>query len=155
YGAAAARGITVTDSRRAFGPAVGEMALALYLALLRDVVAHDRALHTPDGVEGVSKDTNREASGRTVGLIGLGGIARSLLHFLAPFRPPLLVYDPYVSDEAVRAAGAERVPLPDLLRRAEATFVLAVPTSENRRLLGAAELALIPPGGVLLVISRS
>jgi phosphoglycerate dehydrogenase-like enzyme len=79
YHYAARRGPAVTDCRRAFAPAVGEMALALYLAVLRDVVVHDRALLTPVGTEGAEKATHREASGRTIGLVGYGGIARALL----------------------------------------------------------------------------
>ena len=69
YRYAAQRGLVVTDCRRAFAPAVGEMALALYLAVVRDVV-HDRALHTPERTEGTAKAANREASGRTIGLVG-------------------------------------------------------------------------------------
>jgi phosphoglycerate dehydrogenase-like enzyme len=95
YHYAARRGLAVTDCRRAFAPAVGEMALALYLAVLRDVVVHDRALHTPEGTEGAEKATNREASGRTIGLVGYGGIARALHRLLAPFEPRLLIHDPY------------------------------------------------------------
>ena len=155
YHHAAQRGITITDCRRAFGPAVGEMALALYLAVMRDVVAHDRALHTPDAVEGADKAFNQEASGRIIGFIGFGGIARSLLHFLAPFEPKLLIHDPFVSEDAIRAAGGEPTGLHDLLRRADAVFLLAVPTSENKALLGPAELDLLRPESVLLVISRS
>ena len=149
------RGIHVTDCRRAFAPAVGEMALALYLAMMRDVVVHDRALHTPNQTEGVDKAFNHEASGRTIGFVGYGGIARGLHTFLAPFEPRLLIHDPFVPDAAIREAGGEPVGLHDLLRRSEAIFLMAVPTVENRALIGAKELDLIQPDAVLLVISRS
>jgi phosphoglycerate dehydrogenase-like enzyme len=149
------RGILVTDCRRAFGPAVAELALALYLAVMRDVVVHDRALHTPEGIEGVDKGRNREASGRTIGFVGYGGIARALQPLLAPFQPRLMVYDPFVEGDLIRAAGAEPVTLDELLQRCDAVFVLATPTVENRRLLGPAQLDLLRPESVLLVISRS
>ena len=155
YHYTASRGIHVTDCRRAFAPAVGEMALALYLAVTRDVVLHDRALHTTDLTEGVDKAFNQEASGRTIGLVGYGGIARALHRFLAPFEPRLLIHDPFLSDAAIREAGAEPVALHDLLRRSEAIFLMAVPTVENKALIGPAELNLIRPDAVLLVISRS
>ena len=155
YHYAASRGIQVTDCRRAFAPAVGEMALALYLAVMRDVVAHDRALHTAELPEGVDKAFNQEASGRTIGLVGYGGIARALHRFLAPFEPRLLIHDPFVPEAAIREAGAEPVGLHDLLRRSDAIFLMAVPTVENRALIGPDELDLIRPDAVLLVISRS
>jgi phosphoglycerate dehydrogenase-like enzyme len=118
-------------------------------------VVHDRALHTADAPEGRDKSFNREASGRTIGIVGLGGIARSLLHFLAPFAPHVLVFDPFLSEEAIRAVGAEPTALDDLLRQSDAVFLMAVPTSENRRLIGARELDLLRPESVLLVISRA
>jgi len=67
----------------------------------------------------------------------------------------LLIHDPFVSEDAIRAAGGEPTGLHDLLRRAVAVFLLAVPTSENKALLGPAELDLLRPESVLLVISRS
>lgn len=155
YPTAFARGIMVTDCRRGFHRSVAEMALALYLAVMRDVVVHDRALHTPDGVEGVPKQENRDASFRTLGLFGFGGIARALLPFLAPFDPKLLAYDPFVPDDVMRRAGVEPVGVTDLFRQSDAVFVLAMPTPENRGLIGAAELDLLRPESMLLVISRA
>ena len=123
----------MTDCRRAFHPSVAEMALGLYLAVMRDIVVHDRALHTPDAVEGAQKPGNRDASRRTLGFIGFGGIAQALVPFLAPFAPRLLAHDPYVPEAAIggrrrrggRPAGPAR-------RRAYAVFVLAIPTPANR-----------------------
>ena len=155
YRVAFARGIAVTDCRRAFHRSVAEMALGLYLAVSRDIVVHDRALHTPDAVEGAPKPGNRDASRRTLGFVGFGGIAQALVPFLAPFEPRLLAYDPYVPAAAMAAAGVEAAGLPDVLRRAYAVFVLAMPTPENHGLLGPAELDLLGPEQILLVVSRA
>jgi phosphoglycerate dehydrogenase-like enzyme len=155
YRVAFERGITVTDCRHAFGRSVAEMSLALYLAVARDVVAHDRALHTPADVEGRSKEQNWDASFRTLGLVGFGGLSRALLPFLAPLEPRLLAYDPFVPPDILTAAGVEPVGLQDLFRTCDAVFVLAMPTPENRALIGASELDLLKPDGILLVISRS
>ena len=155
YQAAAERGIVCTDARRAFSRPVAEMALALYLAVMRDVVAHDRALHTPDLTEGVPKEQNREASFRTLGFVGFGGIAQTLARFLAPFEPRLLAYDPFLPGRVFAEHGAEPASLEDVLRGSDAVFVLAMPGPENKHLLGPAELDLLRPESVLLVISRS
>ncbi len=155
YRVALARGIVVTDCRRAFHRGVAEMALGLYLAVSRDIVVHDRALHTPDAVEGVPKKYNREASRRTLGFVGFGGIAQTLVPFLAPFEPRLLAYDPYVPPSVFAALGVEPVGLHSVLRESYAVFVLAMPTRENRGLLGSAELDLLRPEQILLVLSRA
>jgi phosphoglycerate dehydrogenase-like enzyme len=155
YDAIAARGITVTDSRRGFHRPVAEMALALYLALLRDVVLHDRALHTPDGVEGAAKEANREASSRRLGMVGFGGIGQMLARLLAPLEPEVLVYDPYLPPGVAAAAGARSVPLDVLFAQSDAVFVLARPNPHNRRLIGGALLDTMAPGAALIVVSRS
>lgn len=155
YQTAFARGIVVTDCRRAFARAVAEMALGLYLAVMRDIVTHDRALHTPDAIEGVAKVHNRDASYRTLGLVGFGGLAQALVPFLAPFAPRLLAYDPFVAHSTLAAAGVESVDLHDLFRRCDAVFVLAMPTPENKGLIGPTELDLLGPDDVLLMISRA
>ncbi|MBI3973448.1 MAG: hydroxyacid dehydrogenase [Chloroflexi bacterium] len=149
------RGITVTDGRRAFNRAVAELALGLYLAVARDIVMHDRALHTPDGAEGMPKEANREASGRTIGIVGFGGISQTLARFLAPLEPRLLTYDPFVPESVLAAHGAQPASLEDLLRRSDAVFLLARPNAQNKALLGGAELDLLKPDSILLVISRS
>lgn len=155
YGVALRRGIMVSDCRRAFGRAVAEMALGLYLATMRDIVAHDRALHTPDGWEAVAKDRNREASHRTLGFVGFGSIARTLAPFLAPFEPEMLVYDPFVPEEVLASFGARPASLAEVFARSDAVFLLATPNPDNRALVGAAELDLLSPDALLLVISRA
>jgi phosphoglycerate dehydrogenase-like enzyme len=155
YPTAFSRGLTVTDCRRAFDRSVAEMALALYLAVARDVVAHDRALHTPDGTEGRPKGENRDASFRTLGLVGFGGIGRTLARFLAPLEPRILASDPFVPSRQMDAAGVQGVGLEELLGACDAVFLVAMPTPQNRRLVGARELDRLRPDALLLVISRS
>ncbi len=155
YETAFARGIVVTDCRRAFSRSVAELALALYLAVIRDVVVHDRALHTPDATEGVGKEHNRDASFRTLGFVGFGGIAQTLARFLAPFEPRLLAHDPFLPAHVFDEFGATPTDLHDLFRSSDAVFILAMPGPDNKHLIGAAELDLLRPESILLVISRS
>ncbi|MAG37235.1 MAG: hypothetical protein CL878_13455 [Dehalococcoidia bacterium] len=155
YRAVFQRGIAVTDCRNAFHRSVAEMALALYLAVSRGVVAHDRALHTPDQAEGQAKQYNQEASFRTLGFVGFGGIAQMLVRFLTPFEPRLLAYDPYVSASTMAAAGAEAVSLPEVFRQSDSVFIVAMPNPQSQGLVGAAELDLLRPESILLVMSRS
>ena len=137
WDAVAARGITVTDSRRGFHRPVAELALALYLALLRDVALHDRALHTPDGTEGADKARNREASRRRLGLVGFGGIGQTLARFLAPLEPELLAYDPYLPPAAVSggrgAAGGAGGAVPALRGRLRAGAAQPAQPAPDRR----------------------
>jgi phosphoglycerate dehydrogenase-like enzyme len=137
YPTAFARGILLTDRRRAFSRSVAEMALALYLAVMRDVAVHDRALHTAAATQGVEKSRNRDASFRT---LGFGGIAQMLDRFLAPFEPRLPAYDPFLPADQLAAFRATPVVLPEFFRSSDAVFVMAMPGPDNANLVGAAEL---------------
>jgi phosphoglycerate dehydrogenase-like enzyme len=64
-------------------------------------------------------------AGKTVGLVGCGNLARSLLPLLRPFGCELLAHDPWLPDEAVSALGVEPVALLDLFARSKVVFILS------------------------------
>jgi D-3-phosphoglycerate dehydrogenase len=84
-------------------------------------------------------------SGRTVGLIGYGRIARQVEQRLQGWGVTIQAADPYV-------AGS--LPLDELLRTSDVVSVHVVLTKETRNLLGARELALMKPSAILINTSR-
>jgi phosphoglycerate dehydrogenase-like enzyme len=96
-----------------------------------------------------------ELRGRTLGVIGFGGIGRAVVKMLAGFgmNPPL-VFDPYAPPDAVANCGARCVTLDELL--AESDFVsLHCPLNESTRgLIGARELALMKSSAWLINTAR-
>ena len=106
------RRIAVSEARHGWSEAVAEMALTLMLSGLRRVSEYHSAMRR--GAESWVNDfpldidpVERKLTGRTVGIIGLGGIGRRLAQFLAPFHPRLLVYDPFVSKAQAGIARIE------------------------------------------------
>jgi phosphoglycerate dehydrogenase-like enzyme len=151
-----ARGIRVLSCAPAFGPMVAEMALGMALACSRQIVDGHNAFAT--GEERWLHAGNLDTFtlfGQQVGLIGYGGLARSLRPLLAPFGCTFQVYDPWLPASYVRSQGAAPVSLEALLAECKVIFVLAIPSAENRALLDRARLSLIGPGAVLVLISRS
>ncbi|NLV75356.1 MAG: hydroxyacid dehydrogenase [Chloroflexi bacterium] len=154
------RGIRVLSCAPAFGPAVAEMALGLALAGARQIAFTDRAFRT--GEPNWSHTSFSTAIGepftlygKTIGLIGMGGLAHSLLPLLAPFKPELIAYDPWLTDTYIAAQGAQSVALNDLMAHARVIFVLAVPSSSNQALLDRRRLESIRPDALLVLVSRS
>jgi D-3-phosphoglycerate dehydrogenase len=84
----------------------------------------------------------------------MGNIGRETLRLIAPLDMRLLVHDPYLDEEAARAAGATPATLETLLR--EADFVcIAVPlTAGTRGLIGEPQLRLMKPTAFLINASR-
>jgi phosphoglycerate dehydrogenase-like enzyme len=151
-----ARGIRVLTCAPAFAEQVAEMALGMAIAAAREIVAGDRAMRA--GTEGWGHAGNVSTFmlyHKRVGFIGFGSLANALRGLLAPFGCSIAVYDPWLTAGYLRSVGIEPLPIEQLLATSQVTFVLASPTSENRGMLSRRELELIPPGAVLVLISRA
>ena len=156
YAACLAHSIQVLSCAPAFGPAVAEMALALTLALCRAVPAGDAAFRA--GREKWFRAGNAGTFllfDQPVGFIGFGGIARALQPLLAPFRCPIQVYDPGMTDAHLRTQGVTPVDLDALLETSRVVYVLAAPTKANHRLLDRTRLERMGQDAVLVLISRA
>jgi phosphoglycerate dehydrogenase-like enzyme len=96
-----------------------------------------------------------ELRGHTLGVIGLGGIARKTIELLRSFgmNPPL-AYDPLITVETAATAGARLVRLEELLTQADFVSIHCPLTAKTRGLIGARELDQMKPGAYLLNTAR-
>ena len=153
-------GIRVLSCAPAFGPAVAEHGLGLALASTRQIAWTDRAFRTGEPNWSHTAFATEIGDtftlyGKQIGMIGFGGLARSLRSLLAPFGCPIQVHDPWLTPTFLRRQGVEPVDLDTLLSSSRVIFVLATPSSSNRALLTGAEFDLISADGVLVLLSRA
>lgn len=96
-----------------------------------------------------------ELRGRTLGLVGFGGIARAVVKLLSGFgmQPPL-VYDPFAPAAVVAQHGARSVALNELLANSDYVSLHCPLTEQTRNLIGARELALMKPTAYLINTAR-
>lgn len=129
--AAAAKGIYVCNAPNYGIVDVAEHALSLIFATAKKTVRmNDR---TREGVwgSGVLGPFIRLA-GKTVGFIGFGNIGKALCKRTNGLDMRALVYDPYVSEDALKEYGAESASFEDLLGAAD--FVtLHLPLNDKTR----------------------
>jgi len=152
--AATRRGILVTNTPGVLTETTADMAWALMLAAARRVVESDGLVRAGrwSGVKW-SLMLGDDVSGATLGIVGLGRIGKAVARRAAGFGMPVLYHSRHADPEAV-AIGAKYRSKTDLLREAD-FVVLAVPlTPDTRRLIGAAELALMKPTAFLINIAR-
>jgi (S)-sulfolactate dehydrogenase len=98
----------------------------------------------------------REMSGKTLGLVGFGGIARATAERATALGMKIVAYDPYLAEDhpAWKKYGAANLALADLLKVSDAVS-LHVPLDEGtRNLIDADALALMRPGAVLINAAR-
>jgi phosphoglycerate dehydrogenase-like enzyme len=150
------RGIQVLAIAPVFSQAVAEMALGMAIDLARGITSGDRAFR--EGSEQYGLAGNRESfvlRGQTMSLIGCGNLGRALIPLLLPFRPRLLIHDPWLPDSVVRELGGEPASLAAALSEPRVIFALAGVTDENRGSLDRAKLELIRADAIFLLMSRA
>ncbi|GGV22224.1 2-hydroxyacid dehydrogenase [Streptomyces spectabilis] len=94
-----------------------------------------------------------EIEGATVGLVGYGAIGSRVARIIAAMGAHVLVHDPYVDAESLRGV-AEPVGLDELLSRSRIVSLHARVTEETTGMIGAAQLARMPRGSVLVNCAR-
>ncbi len=153
--AARARGITVCRTPGVNKEAVAELALALALSVTRRVTEFDRNIRSGAVVER-SNFLGMESWQKTVGIVGMGNIGTLVARkWRAAFNAKIVAYDPYVPadiwpDIAHRRANS----LAELLPQADILTLHLPLTDESRGMIGAAALALMKPGAVVINTSR-
>jgi phosphoglycerate dehydrogenase-like enzyme len=128
-------------------------ALLFMLALAKRLFAQDQV--TRAGRWDMQADVlGEEIQGRTLGIVGLGHSGRELVRLVAPFAMQILAYSPHADAAEARGLGVDLVSLDDLFRRSDIVSVHARPRPENRRMIGAAQLALMKRTAYFVNIAR-
>lgn len=160
---AAELGITVTTTPAANSRSVAELAVTLLMVTRRGLGAAwsggggtgDPGADSSGIVPTRASFVGRELHGATLGLLGFGRIARLVADAARDgLGMRVVAHDPHLSDDAVRAAGAEPADLDALLAASEALSVHVPLTPTTVGLIGARELALLRPGAVVVNTSR-
>ena len=150
--AATDRGIAVCNMPGTNSRAVAEMALALMLGCLRRLAwFHDRtrAGHGWDIPAGVPEGC-MELGGRTVGLVGYGGIPRILAPILVGLGADVL----YTATSPKADATGEWRRLPRLLQESDIVSLHVPLTEDTAGMIDRQALRLMKPGAILINTGR-
>jgi phosphoglycerate dehydrogenase-like enzyme len=150
------RGILVTTAADANAEPVARYTLAAILWAVKKVpfLAADARAHRDDWSYRRLRGEPREISPVVVlvGFSRVGRLVARLLRLTGAAR--VLVVDPYADPAAVVQAGAELVTLAEALPRADVLSLHAPDLPQTRHMIGAAELAALPPGATLINTAR-
>lgn len=154
------RGLPVSVGRAAWSPAVAEMALTLTLATLRKVSDYHAAMRKGNEtwVKSFPNDidpTERQLTGRPVGIVGFGRIGRRLGELLRPFGGEVRITDPFVSERAAKDAGVIKAELKDLIRNSDVVVLCAAANEGTRHLIGKREIGLFRKNAILVNVARA
>ena len=147
------RGIQVCPATGANDTAVAEYVVAAALTLLRGAYASSSAVI--DGDWPRQACIGREIGGKTLGLVGFGGIARETAQRAQALGMAVIAHDPFVaSDDPAWMQAARERDLAGLLRKADVVSLHVPLTETTRGLIDTKAIALMKPGAVLINTAR-
>ena len=155
--AAAAAGVTVTNTPGVLTDATADLTLALMLAVARRIPECDDLIRRGafDRWRLLQHPMGMDVTGRTLGVVGMGRIGQAVaqrahLGFGMPIRYASRSPVPEVEERL----GARRVELPELLATADFVTLHAPLTPQTRHLVDADALRLMKPTAVLVNTAR-
>ena len=144
-------GIVVANVAHYGDAAVAEHALALTLALAKNVVGNDRAVragewHVGQGVE---------LAGKTAGIIGYGGIGARSGGLLEAIGMRVVVWTPRPDPARLISAAQQFVELRELLAEADVVSLHLLLTEDTRGMIDERMLRSLKPGALLVNTARA
>jgi D-3-phosphoglycerate dehydrogenase len=148
--AAKEKGVIVANSPGTNREAVADLVFGLMLSLARKIPQSDRQVR-----EGKwPKVFGQSVWGKTLGIIGLGVIGKSVAQRAKGFNMKVLAFDKYWDEEFASANGIIRSEVDEILK--ESDFVtLHVPLmKETRNLIGEKQISIMKPTAYLINAAR-
>ena len=150
--AAREMGIAVTRVPSYSPHAVAEHTIALILTLNRHTHrAFNRVRELNFSLNGL---VGFDLHGKTVGIIGTGKIGRIAAQILKGFGMRVLAFDPFPNPEWAEQNGIKYVEPEAVFKEADIISLHAPLTPETDHIIGAASIALMKPGVMLVNVSR-
>jgi (S)-sulfolactate dehydrogenase len=150
-----ARGIQVIPASGANALAVAEYVICAVMLLLRGQYLSSAAVAAGEWPRGALGD-GRETAGKTLGIVGFGGIGRLTARLAQGLGMKVVAADAMIPADspAWRDTGVARRELDALLAESDAVTLHVPLTPETRRLIDAARIARMKPGAVLVNSAR-
>ncbi len=145
--------VILTTEKGLVGPHLADHAMALLLALTRSIVTARDIRRWEE--RGPMRRANRELTGMTAGLIGLGGTGKATAERARAFGITCLAIDPDVTEapEGVDLLGGPEK-LIDMAARCDILFVCCPKAPGTLNMVNAEVLAALKPNGYVINVTR-
>jgi D-3-phosphoglycerate dehydrogenase len=151
--ACTAAGVLVGNQGGSNAEAVAEHTFAMIIALSKKIIHGHHAMKR--GPARGMAFLGREIHGKTLGIIGIGHVGTQIARIAnAAFGMTVLACDPYLDAATVKARGAEKVELPELLRRSDFVSLNTPLNEETRGMIGGEAYAQMQPHAYFITTAR-
>jgi D-3-phosphoglycerate dehydrogenase len=150
--AATAAGIIVMNTPFGNSITTAEHAIALMMALARDIPAANSSTHA--GKWEKNRFMGVELYGKTLGLVGCGNIGSIVADRAKGLKMRVVAFDPYLSPERASDLGVEKADFDDMLARADFISLHTPLTNETKNIISAEAIAKMKKGARLINCAR-
>ena len=151
--AAKAKGIAVVNAPSGSTVSVAELAMALMLALMRQIPTADKAMKEGKWLKKELK--GNELYGKTLGLVGSGRIGTEVIKRAKAFGMEAIAFDPYLPKEVAAKEGFRLVgSLDEVLQKSDVLSIHAVLNDETKGMIGAPQLSKMKKNAILINCAR-
>jgi D-3-phosphoglycerate dehydrogenase len=149
--AARERNIPVANTPGVLTDECADLAIGLMLASARQIVFADRYVRDGSWKTKGPIPLGRSVGGKTLGVVGLGGIGRAIADRAAAFRMRILYYGPRKKPDAPYEYVTDLV---EMAKRSDYLMVACKGGAETRHLVSAAVIDALGPKGTLINVAR-
>lgn len=150
--AATERGVVVVNAPTGNTISAAEHAIALMLALARNIPAANDSLRA--GKWERSRFIGLEVRGKTLGIIGLGQVGSEVARRARGLDMQVIALDPFVPEDRARSLGVELVTKEELLKQADFISVHTTLTEGTRSLIDGDDLEAMKPTARIINTAR-
>jgi phosphoglycerate dehydrogenase-like enzyme len=152
--ACTARGVVVCNTQGGSynDSATAELALGLLISAARGLAVGDAVIRSGGFQMGVPVGIG--LAGKTLGVIGLGKLGGYMTTYCRALRMNVIAWSQNLTAEKAEAVGARLVSKDELMATSDAISIHMVLSDRSRGLIGAADIAKMKPGTILVNTSR-
>jgi lactate dehydrogenase-like 2-hydroxyacid dehydrogenase len=148
--AARERGIPVTNTPGVMADECADLAIGMMLASARQIVFADRYVRSGEWLKGPIR-LGHSVGGKTIGVVGLGGIGRAIADRARAFRMEVLWHGPRPKPNAPYEYVADLI---EMARRSDFLMVACKGGEATRGLISAAVIEALGRDGTLINVAR-
>jgi D-3-phosphoglycerate dehydrogenase len=142
--------IPISNTPGMFGGEVADLAIAYMLSLARQTHKIDRAVREGKWI----KPSGVSIAGKTVAVIGLGDIGKSVIKRLKGFEVDIHAYDPFLKLTAEELGIKFLDKFPDKIEQADFIILTCALTKSSYHIINADTMALMKDGVMLINVAR-
>lgn len=146
------RNILVMNTPQGNVLAAAELTIGLMLALARCIATACKSIKSCKWER--NKFVGTVLYQKVLGLVGCGRVGKIVAKFAKVFDMEVLVFDPYVSDEAAKAERIKKVALEELLKNSDYISIHAPLNDETRGMIGEEQIKMMKRGARVINVGR-